>query len=732
MSRSGTLQDALRFVDEFQRAPLPSSSRLKELPSLTSAHGGHEEEDAIVKQQDRGRRSKRRDGREKSEKDARRKSKKDTKDRAHKTSNSGRQRKRRKHSVKGEEYDQYDDDDDDDEEAESDESADDDDDDNEEEEDSSDDDDERRRRKKEKRRAERKKKESREHRRRKDGKSSSRRAGRRRSEKERDREREERKRERRRRRHRSGRLRSSEDDSSASEDENSGSGSESAESQGRDSALRSAEQVAAGIVEEFPEVENDLQQLLQTVDSGQAVDISGLPNRRLVALLQELFRSLSLKKTTTGVYLLPSGSQPILERLSWSSISRNQTKVGQSGAAGEPGSELPASVGKEDSHTNKSHSKLEATTGPLPRAHENSDAQKRRVIGPAMPSAEMLEAAAKLTEAEEALRDAEAALENDPLIGPPPPAAVAEAASANDAERFEEVTRITAADVGDAYDLLGLKQGVSAGDLKKRYWKLSLLVHPDKCQHPLAHQAFMALNKAFKDLQDPLKRSEIDRKADEKLAKEEYEAERRAELQAAQWRKLRGEEALPGDAELLRGDVKDPGRDEWMTKLPPERQAGGPPSQQNTFFSRTEKKGRGDTSAWTDTPLEKAQKAKMQYLEAYKLAALTGPENTESVFEKEKAAKTAAVLDDYNQKKRSLSLLEEHQQKSKKGLKKAKNEKNQSQEDKKKEWAESHPWKPWDREKDLTAGRQAMKWDDKKNVGDSLSSRFGSSDRTFL
>lgn len=36
-----------------------------------------------------------------------------------------------------------------------------------------------------------------------------------------------------------------------------------------------------------------------------------------------------------------------------------------------------------------------------------------------------------------------------------------------------------------------------------RYWKLSLLVHPDKCPHPSAQEAFVKLNNAFKDLQDP-------------------------------------------------------------------------------------------------------------------------------------------------------------------------------------------------------------------------------------
>lgn len=38
-----------------------------------------------------------------------------------------------------------------------------------------------------------------------------------------------------------------------------------------------------------------------------------------------------------------------------------------------------------------------------------------------------------------------------------------------------------------------------------RYWKLSLLVHPDKCSHPQAQEAFVKLNQAFKDLQDPAK-----------------------------------------------------------------------------------------------------------------------------------------------------------------------------------------------------------------------------------
>jgi hypothetical protein len=42
---------------------------------------------------------------------------------------------------------------------------------------------------------------------------------------------------------------------------------------------------------------------------------------------------------------------------------------------------------------------------------------------------------------------------------------------------------------------------------------------------------------------------------------------------------------------------------------------------QSTKFSKSSKEGRGDTSVWTDTPLDRAQKAKMKYV------SLSGFEN---------------------------------------------------------------------------------------------------------
>ena len=44
--------------------------------------------------------------------------------------------------------------------------------------------------------------------------------------------------------------------------------------------------------------------------------------------------------------------------------------------------------------------------------------------------------------------------------------------------------------VTDAYAVLGVPASATAGEVKKRYMRLSLLIHPDKCGHRDAHEAF--------------------------------------------------------------------------------------------------------------------------------------------------------------------------------------------------------------------------------------------------
>jgi len=491
-------------------------------------------------------------------------------------------------------------------------------------------------------------------------------------------------------------------------------------------AEETAEKIAKLILNKFPYVKQELKQLLKMIDDGQAIDIQELSNKAFVKLLKQLFKSLKLKRTGRGLYLLPRGGCPCLEAIG--SVIECDTSVASESQSDYQRecqkNEQSDLQGREAKYNNGIPDANHVEVSELKA--DSPSSTKRRVIGPAMPSAEMLVAAAKLTEAEAALRDAEKELENDVLIGPPPPATVAEAESANDAERFEEVTRIIPLDASNPYDVLGLKRGASAESTKKRYWKLSLLVHPDKCSHPQAHQAFTILNQAFKDLQDPIKRAAIDDKIIIKEEKEEFEADLKARREAAQWRRIRGE-AIPGDDELLTEVKLSPKRDEWMTMLPPERKPG--PSMHSTFFSKSEKSDRGDTSIWTDTPLEKAHKAKQHYLEAYNQAALTALDNDIGSLEKEHSSATAELMDKYNKSKRSMSLVEMHKHEKKKKSKKVEQSEKQQEE----EWSGKHPWKPWDRETDLSAGRKSVNLD-ANSFTEGLTSRFssGTVERNFL
>ncbi|EHA8590694.1 putative Chaperone protein dnaJ 11, chloroplastic [Cocos nucifera] len=494
------------------------------------------------------------------------------------------------------------------------------------------------------------------------------------------------------------------------------------------------------IIRRYPHVAGDLQQLLQMIDNGEGVDISGISNKSLVKLLKKLFWSLKLKQNENGVFLLPQMGLPTLEIVG--SLLSSHLKLGDSHHP-NPGSTdrqqsspsaLECKRSRDD--TDEMHDKQES---PIPC--------RRRLIGPEMPSRELLDAAAKLTEAENLLREADLDVDNNLLIGPPPPAMVAEAESANEAERFEEVARIAAADVDKPYDVLGVNWKTSFENIKKRYWKLSLIVHPDKCSHPQSHQAFVILNQAFKYLQDPDKRKALDEKIKLKEEQEEFKIELQALREAAQWRRSQGI-SIEGDEELLAIPKEAPKRDEWMTTLPPERKPGM--TMQSTSFSRTSKEGRGDTSIWTDSPLDKAEKAKQKnypaivlrstclckqvlsgiteyiqltsYLEAYNRTKALA----EADDQKRGVISDAELVDKYNSSKRSKSLVQKHREEKS-------NPRKKSKQPEKEEWEGKHPWKPWDREKDLAAGRQKVNFE-QENMAEGLASRFssGTYQRNFL
>ncbi|KAG4912298.1 hypothetical protein JHK82_052879 [Glycine max] len=81
-------------------------------------------------------------------------------------------------------------------------------------------------------------------------------------------------------------------------------------------------------------------------------------------------------------------------------------------------------------------------------------------------------------------------------------------------------------------------------------------------------------------------------------------------------------------------------------------------TMQSTTFSWGLKEGRGDTSVWTDTPLVRAQKAKMNYLEAYNEdTALASNEE-----DKKRANVDVELVDKYNKAKRSKTLVQKYQE----------------------------------------------------------------------
>jgi curved DNA-binding protein CbpA len=227
-----------------------------------------------------------------------------------------------------------------------------------------------------------------------------------------------------------------------------------------------------------------------------------------------------------------------------------------------------------------------------------------------MPSRELLDVAAQLSEQ---------------LLGPPPPELVAEADGASAESREQAVSRILRAMTlsgaeGDAYALLGVDVGATAGEVKKCFWRLSLLVHPDKCGHARAAEAFAAVVKAKDELSDASARAALDSRRGEAALRAEFVAELAGRVQAAQWRRTRGLAPLPGDEELLDGGADGAGgrggREAWMTELPPERQGPPPPPSVSVqAFSRVERVGRGDTSEWTDTPAERVERMQRAALE---------------------------------------------------------------------------------------------------------------------
>ncbi|XP_068652882.1 uncharacterized protein [Aristolochia californica] len=98
-------------------------------------------------------------------------------------------------------------------------------------------------------------------------------------------------------------------------------------------------------------------------------------------------------------------------------------------------------------------------------------------------------------------------------------------AEVSEVERDNEVVRILSCFKLNAFEHLNLPFDATPEDVKRQYRKLSLLVHPDKCKHQQAKDAFSALAKAQQLLLDPEERQYILNQVN--AAKEELRAKRK-------------------------------------------------------------------------------------------------------------------------------------------------------------------------------------------------------------
>ncbi|KAI7741900.1 hypothetical protein M8C21_008882, partial [Ambrosia artemisiifolia] len=101
-------------------------------------------------------------------------------------------------------------------------------------------------------------------------------------------------------------------------------------------------------------------------------------------------------------------------------------------------------------------------------------------------------------------------------------------AEVSEVERDNEVVRILSCFKLNAFEYLNLPFDSAPEDVKKQYRKLSLLVHPDKCKHPQAKEAFSALAKAQQLLLDPQEREYLVNQIN--AAREELRAKRKKQL----------------------------------------------------------------------------------------------------------------------------------------------------------------------------------------------------------
>jgi len=563
---------------------------------------------------------------------------------------------------------------------------------------------------------------------------------------------------------------------------------------------RAATEAARHILAKFPDVRADLRGLLRTLDDGEAVAVDGIPDDRLRALIVHLFDTLGLRRGGAArAHILPEGAPKIVPRLAlvfdetreqlapfararspWREPERRTSGRGSETVRSGPtersedvlegrtvtGDEARAILETADEKVIDAEPVAEpvvaepvvaqpvvaepAVAEPVVAepavAEPAGPAPRPRVLGPAAPPPEFLAAAA-----------AEFA---DATVGPAPPEVVEEVELVGAAARSAAAAKTVAVASDpskDAYDVLGAAPGDAPAAIKRAFWKLSLMVHPDKCDHPEAARAFDLAKRAHATLADAAKRAAIDDAREARDAREGFDEWLAEERKKAEWRALQGTPA-EGDEAILRGGNGGDGgdgasaaesREEWMTRLPEQRKPtpGGAPSRGNArSFATTEfvERDARTVAEWTDAPKDAATR-EARLLAAARERALALPGAAAAA---EAAKEARELVDAFNEKRRPKTLLEQHRERAERAAREKKKKDGGSKSKRKRGGEEGDggdgtgwEYRPWNRETDLEAGRQSTAALDSealmKKAGGDLKGRFGGGKsegggRTFL
>jgi curved DNA-binding protein CbpA len=492
---------------------------------------------------------------------------------------------------------------------------------------------------------------------------------------------------------------------------------------------RAAARAAREILALGPALGADLAEIARQLDAGGALDASGVADAFLRGRLSALLGALpQLRRTRARLFRRREGASAVLEFLAPILAEGPEARAAAAAAdAAEPG----APAGEEPSHAEAADAVADARIGPQgppaapigpqgpPAAAEPAPAPAHRVLGPAAPPPELLAAAAAMPAAASE-SDGAAADDDDggELVGPPPPELEEEAAAASADDRSAEVARVLkalrahaeAAAAGrlgppgappppaDPAAVLGVPLEAPAREVKKRYWRLSLLIHPDKCDHPRAGEAFQAVAAAAAELQDGAGRAAAAERRAAAALRAEFAAHAAAAERERQWRVARGE----ATAEDLAGPAGPPAREEWMTVAPAAgRASAAAPGQSKTAFT-TRASRPVDAAGWTATPNQPGGTA---------ARAIAGPAGPPQLAPSAAGGRTAGIVDAYNAAARPKSLLERHREQQEAAAKADKAARRAEKKRRREGGAPPaaaapapEPRRPFDRERDLAAG----------------------------